>query len=400
MIKSTREYRDAYNLRQGKELSCSQKEPSHDIQNGFIAEINSYEGNASTERKSFSSVETKKPGPASPSSDAMKGTTVPPIIATYPITDNANNYLASEAAMSYDAGYLRIPRSLLEDPMFRDARTEYQHVFMVLLSRSAFAPYDINDHSVLVRVEVGEICFSIDQIARFCGRWITAKQVERAIHYFRKCHFLGQRMGHRRSILKITHSACYDMMFGSNGTRTGTRPGQDRDINKEVIQLERKNKKTSTSRTTPPVDDAEASRLCSLFVSDLKSRMPSQKVPENLSAWIKQFSEMLGKDGRKPNEIESAIKNIKGNFYAVNVESPAKFRKAFARFADSATAIDAKVKPNSMSLSELKSRLQGRYDCLENYGQFEVKTLQGYEAFKCAKSDLDFINNWLKEKSL
>lgn len=160
-------------------------------------------------------------------------TNVPPIISEVSIESSVKTLTLAETAMNPEIGYIRLPRSLLEDPVWRGCPCSYKEVFLILLSKAAYAPYDFNDNSKIVRLEVGEVCLSLDMIKTFCSPDVSRQQIQRSINFFLRSNFAIQRPGHRRSIIKITHPECYDLISRHADTRSDTRPIQDRYIREE-----------------------------------------------------------------------------------------------------------------------------------------------------------------------
>ncbi len=356
---------------------------------------NIHETNYSTERKVFSSVENERPDLGGSGLKAMDGDVVPPIIA-YPEINASRVLLCAETAMGYDNGYIRIPRSLLEDPRFKDAPPAWRIILIEIINRAAVFAHDFNDHSEIIRIEIGEICFSIDMIAKFCGAGISHKQVERALAYFKKVKISGQRAGHRRSIIKIIHEETYDLISKQGGTRRGTSAGQARDISKECIERkegkkERIKKKSAAASVAVAVEKIEKIKLRET-VSLSQQQIDTAKA---------KFGEPL---------FEAMCDRL--NSYKLSNEK--EYSSDYGLFVKGSWLIDAAKKtletpaqpaaPNSpisgLTLSEIKRRLRGCYTVTEEFGQFVICSLQGYLVEKCSTKDSDHINKWLKSKKL
>lgn len=331
-------------------------------------------------------------------SNAMIGSCVPPIIAYPEITANGN-LIGAEVAMSFDQGYIRLPRSLLEHPMFKDAPCEYQVLYLVMFQHAAIAPYDINDNGKLVRLEVGEICFSIDQLQKMCGKHVSAKQVERGIVYFRKCHFAGQRPGHRRSILKITHSESYDLISRATGTRSGTRPGQDRDINREDKEGKEEKKKTTKKKSA-----AASAQLAVEKIEKIKVRDAVELTQSQIDTAKAKFGEPLFEAmcDRLNSYKLSNDKTYKSD-YGLFVQGTwlvAAAKKILEESSNGPAAPSATPRKSETLGDVLQDFQLGSYYYSAKFGNFELFSKEGSLKFSKALSDLAGIRQSLEKLKL
>jgi hypothetical protein len=306
--------------------------------------------------------EKRKPGLAGPG-DAIAEAAIEDDVVTstlsYPVfTDNANNLLAAELGMGYHTnGFIKVPRSLLADPRFYGAHALYRIVFLKILELVCWAPTEFNDNRVMINLEPGQVCMSIRELTKQCGKGVSKNWVTGAIKYFCSCSKLRQEVRHTKTILTVINIDTYDLKksIGQTASQTKVRQNSDTKEEDQDFKKEEKNKKRSR-RTSAPVDNAEALRLCSLFLKTLEKTLPELKPPQDLEPWRHEFERMLRIDGRKPEDIEFILLKLSGHWYAPNVQSAGTFRKKYAQISAyiNQKTPDTNVEANRNMIREVK----------------------------------------------
>ena len=235
--------------------------------------------------------QNKKPELAGsgPGTDVI-GLYVPPIIADSDLRASdkiclQNALLCAEKAMTYDAGYIRLPRSLLTDPRFRDIAPAWQVVFLTMIRLAVWKKTEFNDHGKIITLEPGQLCYPIRRLAIECGKKTSRNQVERAIVYFCFYDFSRQDAGHRTSILTITHKDTYDLLLKTSETTCETRARQERDINEEYKEVKDIKKKKVAAN-----DSADRSRPTAASINfSFEFRKWENIQPADLEGWKQAY---------------------------------------------------------------------------------------------------------------
>jgi hypothetical protein len=206
--------------------------------------------------------------------------------------------------LANDNGYIRIPRSLLNDPRIIGAPSAYLRVFLQILNYAAFEPREYNDHGVILKIEVGQAVFSMRQFAELCGPEISKDQVHRAIKYLIKFNFVRQEVRHRKTVITITHSDTYELILESGATRSATRPRQDRDTkenykNISSLRSDRKKKKINKKESLD-------SELAKWAFEQYRTVCPNAKEPD-WAVWNKNYQAIIEQDGKTPEQVKAVV---------------------------------------------------------------------------------------------
>lgn len=367
----------------------------------------------STESESLAKVRVEKVEPdlGGSGSVAMNGCVVTPTIADSDLLANGNLF-CGESAMSYSAGgFVKIPRSLFTHPAWKTAKPKHRYIFLEFLFRATWAPTFFYWKGTRIDLAVGQLYFSRNGLAEELTAEsqsddkITEADIRGALRYFLKIKFidtvvvstLTSTLTNGPTIIRVLYKTFSDEDIFYTNQHTNQQPNQQL-TSTSPIKEEDKEHKEKKYKVPPAPASAVASRLCSIFLADLKMRMPKAKIPQSLSAWDCEFDRMLNDDKFTEQEIESALGSLQGHFYAENVRSPAKFRKEFARFCKPVMP-GAAVQKKAITLGELRTRVAKKnYTVDENYQHFVIQSLNGL--VKIAKDDTDGINKWLNDRSL
>lgn len=168
----------------------------------------------------------------------------------------------------YKIPHIRIPDSLLEDPIFFDALPEHQIIFIRMIRLAAFIPQEHNIRGHIIDLNPGQLCYSYRKLADICGKFITKDHIEGAIKYFQRHDFLLQEVRHKKTIITHTHSDVYALITNTSPTTSPTEVRQQSDINnksipnrtkKHVVVVDEKNhvEETSTQKVPKIIDIKE-----------------------------------------------------------------------------------------------------------------------------------------------
>lgn len=128
-----------------------------------------------------------------------------------------------------DNGYLKIPRSLLTNPLWLELPFHYQHIFLVILQNVCYKNQKHDDHGIILDLQPGQWCVTYRQLAKLCHPQITKNDIERSVKKFILCGFLRQEVRHTKTVLSICHKDTLDLILQSTETTNETRLRQDRD---------------------------------------------------------------------------------------------------------------------------------------------------------------------------
>lgn len=143
-------------------------------------------------------------------------------------------------------GFIKLPRSLLENSAWYDARPAHQAVFLQILMRCCFKPTIHNFNGNLVELKIGQFAASLDQIQKFCGKHISIGDVRGCIRYFEKCQFLTQSLTHGKTVITLCQPDIYDHIKNTSNTTSNTELTQSSHTKEE--REERKEEKSSSAR--------------------------------------------------------------------------------------------------------------------------------------------------------
>lgn len=236
-------------------------------------------------------------GAQTPKSDVIPH----PIIADAAPESSLRKNLIGKDRMSVSHGYLRIPRSLLDDPYYDDASVIHKQILLTIIKLACWRPQEFNDKGNIVKLEIGQVCISVRELAKKSGKGITKNHVQGALKYFENAgkvrhkvrQFLRHEVRHSKSIITITHMETYNLMQNSGQTTHQTKFSQEKTTNKELKELK----------------DVVNAREPAIFSESEKSGGENAPNPESVS---------IRADGRPPNTKETVyLTKPDGTHYAV-----------------------------------------------------------------------------------
>ena len=89
--------------------------------------------------------------------------------------------------------HIRIPRSLLEDPLWIDLSLKEQHVFHVFIQLASFKHRTFNDHGVIIDLTPGQLCTSERDFVKHCNKEVTRTNVQRIWVKLKLCGFCAKK---------------------------------------------------------------------------------------------------------------------------------------------------------------------------------------------------------------
>lgn len=156
-----------------------------------------------------------------------------------------------------DEGFVKLPRSLWNDPQWKSCRAKYKLVFMTLLFNASYTQKTFNISNNLVSIGPGQFCMSMRNLIDLCNEGIKFKEdkvdkniIERSVSLFIKIGFVRQEVRHGKSVFTITYPELYEHFQKQSETDSETIPRQHRDINEE--RKEREDLKESIDRAIAP----------------------------------------------------------------------------------------------------------------------------------------------------
>lgn len=163
------------------------------------------------------------------------------------------------AKMSVNFGYIRIPRSLLNDPLWKKLSLAYQHIFIVLIEHACYQPRKFDDHGEIIELLPGQICISIREFKKLCHDQISKNDIERFFLKLKLYGFLRLEVRHRKSIITITHPDTYELIKQVHETTNETNLRQTRDKLETQTNKDNKEKKDKNINITTLLDDSKNS---------------------------------------------------------------------------------------------------------------------------------------------
>ena len=153
---------------------------------------------------------------------------------------NFRKEMGAIMSVTSDEGFVKLPRSLWNDPQWKSARPKYKLVFMTLLFNASFTQKTFSISNNIVTIGPGQFCTSIRNLIDLCNDGIKFKEdkvdkniVERSVSLFTKIGFVRQEVRHGKSIFTITHNELYEHFQKQSETGSETKVRQNRDTNEE-----------------------------------------------------------------------------------------------------------------------------------------------------------------------
>jgi hypothetical protein len=132
-------------------------------------------------------------------------------------------------------GFIKLPRKLLQDPLWKSLSLEYRHIFLILLENMTFQAKKMNDHGQIINLKIGQILLTQRQLVELCDEaTIDRSKIRRALDLFSKLDFSTHITTHTKTLITITHPAVCDLLNISHDPSFDPTSTQDRPLNKEI----------------------------------------------------------------------------------------------------------------------------------------------------------------------
>lgn len=161
----------------------------------------------------------------------------------------------------FDGGWFVIWRSLLDKPVYTQAKHEWRSLLMVLISEANWKPSKCPvTGRGLVEVDVGQLVRSGDQLCRAAGsrgRPLSRQTFRSAMAHFRKCEFLTYETTKTQHLITITNYRTYQQAFfrsnqAANPEPTNSQPrANQQPTTYEQVTREIRNQGTTPTPPTP-----------------------------------------------------------------------------------------------------------------------------------------------------
>ena len=134
-------------------------------------------------------------------------------------------------------GYIKLPRSLLNDPLWRSLPLTYRNVYLTILQYMAYKPLLLDDFGKLTLINPGQLLITErDLVKKCCSLEIDKSLVHRSLIKFEKLNFSNQKTNQRKTLITITRKDILELLepeFEPNSNQTRTIKEQ-REQRKEV----------------------------------------------------------------------------------------------------------------------------------------------------------------------
>jgi hypothetical protein len=197
-------------------------------------------------------------------------------------------------------GYIRIPRSLLQDPLWICLPLTYRHVYLTILENMAFAPTTQDDFGVLVHLNPGQLLTTERDLVDLCRlKEIDRSLVRRSLVKFLIIGFSTQTSAHRKTIITITRDDILELVdpnFDPNSTQT--RPKLDPNSTQtRPLKEEYKNEKNEKNiYVASPMLDLFFSSLILKFPEVENSVKKTKQEDEIMKGLVEEFGEQQVKE--------------------------------------------------------------------------------------------------------
>lgn len=250
------------------------------------------------------------------------------------------------------SGFICIPRSLLEDPLWKKLSLKHRFLFITIIEYAVFSDHLFDDHGKLIELKPGQICVSIRALQDLCGDEFSKNDIERGIAKLKLVGFLRQEVRHTKSVITITHKDTYTTLYSRTESRNETKLRQDRDTKEQRQQREQDNIRIAQSPAVPRNDlrfDFDQKQFLGITDQDLtswKEAYPDANISQSLAQmsqwilanpskskktlWRKFITNWLARSHNE-NYSKKAYQTSKSNIvpFFTNLELARKFRESY-----------------------------------------------------------------------
>ena len=143
--------------------------------------------------------------------------------------------------MGKEDGFIRIYRSLLDDPIWANSTAPQKSVLITLMCMVSWQPRQWDILGKPIMLQPGQCFTSLPQIAKKAGRGVTPEIVRKALIRFENLGFCTVKSTNRGRLITIVKWRFYQLDEETenrleNRQRTGREQAENRPINKKVIR--------------------------------------------------------------------------------------------------------------------------------------------------------------------
>lgn len=153
-----------------------------------------------------------------------------------------NSFFSDESPRSF----IKIPRSLFNDPRWKGMREKYKKVFFTLLFHASFTKKTYAIGPNLITINPGQFCTSIRNLMELCNDEVKYQEdkvdkniVERSVSLFTKFGLVRHEVIHGKSVITITQRELYDHFQNQCDTASETKVRLNRDTNEEYKNVKK-----------------------------------------------------------------------------------------------------------------------------------------------------------------
>jgi hypothetical protein len=103
---------------------------------------------------------------------------------------------------------IQIENDFLEEPLWQELSPDYQHIFLVLLSRFFVKDRLFDDHGKMIFLNRRQISITFRELHRLCHKSIPLIKISRAIKIFERYTWIKHEVVNTRSTLTLTDERC------------------------------------------------------------------------------------------------------------------------------------------------------------------------------------------------
>lgn len=110
-------------------------------------------------------------------------------------------------------GFIRLPREFLQEPLWVNLKPDFQHIFLVILEKTAFKSHKFDDHGFMIDLKPGQLCITFRELHSHCHKSIHLSKISRAIEKFTIYGFIKSEILNTKTVLTITDkrlSCCFE----------------------------------------------------------------------------------------------------------------------------------------------------------------------------------------------
>ena len=322
----------------------------------------------------------------------LNGTHYTPIVAELP------NFRKEIGISVSEAGFIKLPRTLLKSEVWRSLRLRQQKLFLYILEKAQFTHYVFKYNGVDIPLSPGDLCNSyrglaedFNQTVRFREEKIDAPFVQRAVSTFSKHGLTDTRTDTGILVISIIYPGIYDDVKNTTDTPTDTGAIQQRYTNeerkkdknaKETIEGEGDsirspllNKKEEEQRG-PSIFDTEPETPKLNELSEEQKKMLPELWKYALNLEVTEAKTKCGKPGIKQSDLVNWLKagyEVRDIAESMKIASPKQIRITYGAYITKLLKEKIPKKKGNIEINdEFLNQIIKTHQCLhlENHKQY------------------------------